>query len=120
MNSNLGRHCCLWCTITYSQIQKSPEKLREERRKAKQPEETPLRDLEMLKVDYNKLQVECGGDISKAKEYNNVIMPYLLDIPLDMVSYTQTQTLTFTLLQIRCAYQVSTFPSAYTTVCGNF
>ena len=39
----------------------------------------------MMSEDYNKLQVESGGDISKAKEYNNVIMPYILDIPLDMV-----------------------------------
>ena len=40
----------------------------------------------MLREDHNKFQVESGGDTSKAKEHNNVIMPYLLDIPLDMVS----------------------------------
>ena len=34
-----------------------------------------------------------NGDISKAKEYRNVIEPALLDIPLDMVKKLSTYSI---------------------------
>ncbi len=74
---SLGRHCCLWCTATYADIQLP---LVERGRCGE-------RTLETLKKDYQEFVEKCGGNISRAKEFHNVIQPYILDIPLDKVQY---------------------------------
>ncbi len=74
-NSNVGRHCCVWCTITSADLIKPLSKRNL----------SPLRSLETLNEDLRKFMQESGGDINKAKFHNNVIGPAMLDIPLDMV-----------------------------------
>lgn len=48
---------------------------------------SPSRSLQTLQHDHTDFLEKGDGDINKAKEYNNVIKPALLDIPLDMVNY---------------------------------
>ena len=40
-----------------------------------------------MQEDHKDFMEKGHGDINKAKAYNNVIKPALLDIPLDMVNY---------------------------------
>ena len=61
--------------MTYTELQKPPSAR----------EESPLRTLETLERDFKAFQEKGKGDISVAKEYNNVIRQRMLDIPLDMV-----------------------------------
>lgn len=72
----LGRHCCLWCHITYKEIQNPPQN---------RVKQYPPRTLESLQEDYSKFLKVGKGDLKVAKMYNNVIQPYLFDIPLDRV-----------------------------------
>jgi len=44
-----------------------------------------------LKEDHEAF-VAAGGDLQKAKEYNNVIAPYFFEIPLDQVLVLFTVT----------------------------
>jgi hypothetical protein len=55
----VGRHCCFYCTIEM----KTP---------LGQREPSPLRTLETLDRDHS-LFMGSGGNIKKAKEFNNVI-----------------------------------------------
>ena len=81
MDTNIiGRHCCLWCTVTSAQLKiplcdwkKLPEKHRPK-----------PRTLSSLKEDHGKF-IAAGDDLSKAKEHNNVIRPAIFDIPLEQV-----------------------------------
>lgn len=70
-----GRHCCLWCTVTYSDLQK-PLSARGK---------SPARTLATMEQDYLEFLSKGSGDINKAKDFNNVIRPPIFDIPLDMV-----------------------------------
>ena len=46
--------------------------------------ESQLRSLQTLQDDYGAFMA-AGGDIRRAKHFNNVIAPYFLEIPLDQV-----------------------------------
>ena len=71
----VGRHCCLFCTVTYTDLQQ-PLSVRGR---------SPPRSLETLQHDLQDFTEKGNGDLNRAKEFNNVIGPTLLDIPLDMV-----------------------------------
>ena len=73
--SNTGRHNCLWCHITSSNL-----KVPLEKRGCCTP-----RSLETLQADYKLFMSAGGGNIKLAKLYNNVIEPYFFDIPLENV-----------------------------------
>ena len=51
---------------------------------------SPLTTLATLQQDLKDFTEKGNGDLNKAKEYNNVIGPPLLDIPLDMVKQPST------------------------------
>jgi len=70
----LGRHCSLWCHITSGEL-KQPLFVRGR---------LPERSLQTLQRDHSNFMAN-GGDISKAKLFNNVIGSAMLDIPLDKV-----------------------------------
>ncbi len=70
-----GRHCCLWCTIPSSDLKLPPL----------QRGLYPARTLDTLKKDYKRFLSEGGGDLQKAKFFNNVIRDILLGIPLTQV-----------------------------------
>ena len=70
----VGRHCCLWCDIRSDQL-KIP---RADRQRLKK------RTLESLKSDHDDF-LKAGGDLKKAKLYNNAISQHFFDIPLTQV-----------------------------------
>ena len=72
---HVGRHNCLWCTIPSSHL-----KLPLHQRGA-----YPVRTLSSLKEDHAKF-VAAGGNISQAKNYNNVISSPIFDIEIDQVN----------------------------------
>ena len=74
LHTLLGRHCCLWCTISKADL-KVPLSIRGR---------SPARSLETLKEDHKKF-MDAGGNIKTAKQYNNVIGTALFPIPLDRV-----------------------------------
>lgn len=69
-----GKHNCLWCLITSSEL-KIPLDVRGRK---------VTRSLDTLWSDNRRFQ-EAGGNITKAKLFNNVIGEPILDIPLDNV-----------------------------------
>ena len=71
---HVGRHCCLWCTVTRGEIKLSPEQ---------QPPAT-LRTVSMLIQDHQQF-LASGGALKNAKNYNNCIGEPLFDIPLEQV-----------------------------------
>ena len=71
----VGRHCCLWCTITSAKLALPLA------RRGRSPEQT----LDTLRSDHASFLESGGGDLRKAKEYNNAIGEPLFDIPLDNV-----------------------------------
>lgn len=71
-----GRHCCLYCTITSEQLKVKP---------GSRKGSVQSRTLDLLRADHARFMRDGGGDINKAKLYNNVICPFLLDIPLNQV-----------------------------------
>ena len=71
-----GRHSCLWCHIRTDDM-KVP-------RKTRGPSQE--RSLDTLAHDYQQY-LAAGGDIRKAKDFNNVIGPYVFEIPLNQVRY---------------------------------
>ena len=73
----LGRHNCLHCHITSSDL-KIPLS---ERGRAK------ARGLQTFSEDYMKFSTEGGGNLKNAKHFNNVIQPYFFDIPLENVRF---------------------------------
>ena len=77
---HLGKHNCLWCEISSDQL-KTPCR---ERGLIQQ------RSLQTLQRDYDGF-VRAGGDIRHAKDHNNVIQPYFLEISLNQVVNVSTQ-----------------------------
>ena len=75
LSSFSGRHCCLWCDITYQQLQ-VPQDMRGL---------SSNRTLQSLDDDLQRFLTVGHGNIKKAKEFNNVIRPRAFDIPLDQV-----------------------------------
>ena len=70
-----GRHCCLWCHITSSQLSETPSS----RAVTLRTNTTLERDLQAFESD--------GGDIKKAKEFNNVIRKQYLSVALEKAGY---------------------------------
>lgn len=75
-----GRHCCLWCLITSSDL-KIP---------LSQRGHFLLRSLDSLQKDHQRY-LSAGGDIRKAKYHNNVLGPAFFNIPLEKVKVQTTQ-----------------------------
>ena len=48
---------------------------------------TVMRTLQTLQLDLQRF-IQAGADVKKAKFYNNVLYPYMFDIPLSQVSNT--------------------------------
>ena len=71
---NVGRHPCLWCTITSEELPK-----------AKHQHPSSKRTLESLANDLHAFRTDGNGDLKKAKNYNNVIDDYYFNIPIDQV-----------------------------------
>ena len=71
---SIGTHCCLWCGILSDQLH-LPRKVIGYCKE---------RLLQSFKED-QEVFVAAGGDLQKAKEFNNVITPYLFGSPLDQV-----------------------------------
>jgi len=69
-----GRHCCLWCTIRNTQL-KVPLHTRGR---------LPSRSLESLRADHQRF-LDAGGNLKKAKEFNNAIAEPFFSIPLQNV-----------------------------------
>lgn len=69
-----GRHSCLWCVIKSSDMH-IPLSSREDSRR---------RTVQGI-VDNHKRFMQAGGDIKKAKEYNNCISEPFFFIPLSQV-----------------------------------
>ena len=72
-----GKHPCLWCTATTDQIQLHP---------SKRKECATVRTLKSMEADLNTFRTTLNGQISRAKEANNVIDEPLFDIPLNQVN----------------------------------
>ncbi|XP_065665062.1 uncharacterized protein LOC105850185 isoform X2 [Hydra vulgaris] len=71
-----GRHCCLFCDITKESIQLAP---------ISRENGVSQRSLKSLNIDFNRFQ-SSGGNLKKAKFFNNVINETLFHIPLDQVA----------------------------------
>lgn len=71
----IGRHCCLWCEIIGDKLVVP----RGERGRSSS------RTLQRLRDDHQRFLVNGGGDIKKAKFYNNAITKYFFDIPINSV-----------------------------------
>lgn len=76
--SLIGRHCCLWCVITYEKLQEP----RDERGRY------AARTLETIKADHQRF-VADGSNLKKAKLFNNAITDHFFDIPVDHVCMLQ-------------------------------
>ncbi len=70
----MGRHCCLWCDVTYTDLQK-PKAARGTSQK---------RTLESLKEAHDEF-VAAGSNIKNAKFFKNVIDEAFFDIPVNHV-----------------------------------
>ena len=66
---------CLWCTISCDQLKVPPS----------ERDPTPKRTLSGLKSDYLHFMA-AGGNIKKAKLFNNVIAAPLYEVELDQVN----------------------------------
>ena len=73
-----GRHNCLWCLITSSDLKKPLA----DRQRSMNP--TPLRTLDSLRSDHQSF-MSAGGILNDAKEHNNVIGELFFDIPIENV-----------------------------------
>lgn len=71
-----GRHCCLWCTITYNMMKVS----KQDRGRS------PNRTLASLQQDLIQFREKFHGDLKYAKEVNNVVDDIFFDIPLNQVN----------------------------------
>lgn len=78
-SKSTGRHCCLWCTIPYSEIKVPLD----------QSGTIPQRFIETIRQDHENFLNEGKGDIKKAKLYNNCIAEPLVDISLEKVAFMQ-------------------------------
>lgn len=73
-HTSIGRHCCLWCLITYEELQK-PKALRDS---------FAERTLQNIKADHQRFLADIG-DLKKAKFFNNAITDHFFDISIDHV-----------------------------------
>lgn len=71
-----GRHCCLWCHITQSELKVAPDD---------RPVQPTSRSLSTLKKNHTEFQTRGKGNSSVAKEYYNVLQEPFFDIPLNQV-----------------------------------
>ena len=78
----LGRHCCLWCHVTSSQLSNS---LHNRGAISLRTNATLERDLKAFNDD--------GGNIKKAKVFNNVIRKPYVAIDLEKASYIHVHQL---------------------------
>ncbi len=86
----IGRHCCLWCTIssTTMQLPLTSTPLPQDRQEnATHRNLSTLRTLETLTTNHTNFLQEGGGNLKKAKEFNNVIYTRFFNIPLDQVRF---------------------------------
>ncbi len=74
MSIHVGRHCCLWCTITSEQLN-TPRATRAA---------VQLRTLDNLAEKYTDF-LNDNGNLKKAKFHQNVIHETSFDIPLIQV-----------------------------------
>lgn len=81
--SPAGRHFCLKCLITSVEAKVAP---------ADRSNRPTLRSLESMAVDFERFTA-AGGDVEKAKNFNNVISRSFFDIPLEQVSYVPPRAL---------------------------
>ena len=103
-----GRHCCLWCHIASADL-RIPLSVRGR---------LPERTLATLQRDHSNFMAD-GGDITKAKFFNNAIAPVLLDIPLDRVQAALYKTwLNTNVTHHRFASPDSTCPLEFSTGSG--
>ncbi|XP_065669741.1 uncharacterized protein LOC136088822 isoform X2 [Hydra vulgaris] len=72
----IGQHCCLFCDITKKNIQLAP---------INRKDSVSQRSLKSLNIDFHCFQSN-GGNLKKAKFFNNVINETLFNIPLDQVA----------------------------------
>ena len=71
-NKTTGKHCCLWCLVTSEEL-KSP------------PSSVGCRTAGNIVTDFSRFQA-AGGDLKKAKEFNNCVRePFLKKILLTQV-----------------------------------
>ncbi|CAH1250144.1 Hypp8791 [Branchiostoma lanceolatum] len=71
-----GTHPCLWCEVTRTSMAKP---------QAEREVEAPARSLQSLARDYREFIEHGRGQLSKAKNYRNVIAPAMFDIAIDQV-----------------------------------
>ena len=71
-----GRHCCLWCSATYEEMQADPVTVKGT---------LFPRSLETLKDDYLNFTTSGGKKLKNAKLYNNVIEKTFFNVPLSQV-----------------------------------
>lgn len=76
----IGCYCCLWCEI-------SGDKLIIPR---KDRGRFASRTLEKLRSDHQRFLLEGGGNLKKAKFYNNAITEHFFNIPIDSVCTVST------------------------------
>ena len=76
-DSPVGRHCCLWCQLTSSDLKKSPS--------ARSP--VFFRSDVTMQTDLARFQAQ-GSNIAYAKEFNNVIREPLFEISITQVGIT--------------------------------
>lgn len=91
----LGRHCCLWCTITSDQLIVP--------KASRQP--VTVRTLDHLSEKYSEF-VADGGNLKKAKFHCNVIGETLFNIPLTQVMSERSLLTLYTCTCCRSARQV--------------
>ena len=72
--THTGRHCCLWCLITQSDLKTPLEKRGR----------FPVRSVQSLRDDYRRF-TESGGNLKHAKLFNNCIGEPLFNISLEKV-----------------------------------
>lgn len=70
----IGRHCCLWCDITYTELQ-GPRGTRGR---------STIRTLDSLQEAHERF-VAAGTKLKDAKEFKNVIQERFFDIPINQV-----------------------------------
>ncbi len=67
-----GRHCCLWCLVTSSQLKNPPSSVK-------------LRTTDSI-IGENSRFKAAGGDFKKAKDFHNCVRePFFRNIPLNQV-----------------------------------
>ena len=86
----IGKHSCLWCHITSTEMQLEPvavtpseDSLSVEGQTTRIP--SSHRTLETLQRDHRDFVQKGGGNLKKAKDYNVISIPFFA-IPIDQVT----------------------------------